>query len=102
MQTIKLKLLDYLIVVSLLLTGIIGFYYNLSAKDTGVKKYVIVFVKNEKIAELSLPPGEAYNYSLVFGDHNQYTAELEINDGQIRMLPLPISISPRQIHAQTG
>ncbi len=36
MQTIKIKLLDYLIVGSLLLTGIIGFFYNLNIKESTV------------------------------------------------------------------
>jgi len=102
MQTIKIKLLDYLIVGSLLLTGIFGFLYNLNVKESTINKYVLIYVKNEQIAELSLPPGKAYNYSFAFGDHKQHMAELEINDGHIRMLPLPISISPRQIHAHTG
>ncbi len=47
-------------------------------------------------------PVDSYSYSFIFGNNNQYTAGVEVNDGRILMLPLPQRISPKLIHAHTG
>lgn len=102
MTTIKIRVTDYLVIAFLLLWGVAGFWLNLQAASAAGPKYAKVFVQNRQVAELSLTSGDKFGYLLTFGENNQYTAHLEIDDGRIRMLPLSEDLCPRAVCSHTG
>lgn len=102
MGSIRIKTLDYLVVVGLLLWGVAGFWLNWQEAGATGPKYARVFVQNRQVAELSLLPGESFDYDLSFGENNQHSATIEINDGKIRMLPLSEDLCPRAVCSHTG
>jgi len=97
-----MKFGDYITIFITLSVGLFGFWFNIQDGGGPATKYAVIHVENELIAELSMPPGESFSYSFNFGSQNQHTAEVEIEDGRIRMEPLPVEISPRLIHFHTG
>ena len=101
MEKLKIKPGDYLVMAVIVFAGLFGFWNNLSAEGSATK-YAVIYVENEKVAELSLPPGESYEFSFTFGDNNQHTGTVIVDDGRIRMEALPVEISPRLIHYYTG
>ena len=102
MGKIKLKIGDYITIFLVMSIGVFGFWLNSQGVGSSENKYAVIHVENELIAELSLPPGKSYSYSFNFGPNNEHTGEVEIDDGRIRMEPLPVEISPRLIHFHTG
>ncbi len=102
MQKIRIKIADYFIIGSIIVTGLVGLWFNLQEVSASEQKYAIVHLKNEQVAELSLSPGEAYEYELSFGEDNQHTAEIEVADGRVRMLPMGEELCPQAICSHTG
>lgn len=102
MGAIKIRVADYLVIAFILLWGVAGFWLNWQTAGAAGPKYAKVFVQNRQVAELSLTPGDQFEYLLTFGDNNQYTARLEIDDGRIRMLPLSEDLCPRAVCSHTG
>jgi len=99
---IKLKFGDYITIFLIISIGVFGFWSNFQGGGGSETRYAVIHVENELIAELSMPPGEAYRYTFNFGPDNEHTGEVEVDDGRIRMEPLPVEISPRLIHFHTG
>jgi hypothetical protein len=102
MGSMRIKVLDYLVVVSILLWGVAGFWFNWQEAGATGPKYARIFVQNRQVAELSLLPGERFDYDLSFGENNQYSATIEIDDGKIRMVPLSEELCPRAVCSHTG
>ncbi len=102
MGSIKIKIVDYLVIIVLLLWGVAGFWFNWQGASAAESKYARIFVQNRQVVELSLPPGDKFDYILSFGESNQHTATIETYDGRIRMLPLSEGLCPRAVCSHTG
>lgn len=102
MGSIKIKILDYLVIIALLLWGAVGFWFNWQEASAAGSKYARIFVQNRQVAELSLATGDKFDYTLSFGENNQHRATIEIDDGKIRMLPLSEDLCPRSVCSHTG
>lgn len=102
MEKLKFKITDIIIIAAILFWGLAGFWFNIKQASAAERKYAAVFVDNRQVAELSLVPGESYGYSFQFGEKDQYTAQLEIEDGKIRMLPLSEELCPNAVCSHTG
>ena len=102
MEKLKFKIIDFVIIALLLIWGLGGFWFNIRQVSAAERKYAAVFVDNQKIAELSLAPAEAYTYTFSFGEQNEHRASLEIDGGRIRMLPLEESLCPNAVCSHTG
>jgi len=102
MGAIKIKVTDYLVIAVLLIWGVVGFWLNWQTAGAAGPKYAQVFVQNRQVAELSLTSGDRFEYTLSFGENNQFAATIEIDDGRIRMLPLSEDLCPRAVCSHTG
>ncbi len=102
MGSIRIKVLDYLVIFVLLLWGVAGFWLNWQEASAAGPKYARVIVQNRQVAELSLTPGDKFDYAIFFGEYNQHSATIEIDDGKIRMLPLSEDLCPRAVCSHTG
>ncbi len=102
MQKLKIKIADYFIVGLILFLGLAGLWFNVQEAGAVGQKYAVIYLENEQIAELSLSPGESFDYAFNFGDQGEHTARVEIDDGRIRMLPMGEDLCPRGICAHTG
>jgi len=102
LESLRIKVADYLVIVFLLLWGVAGFWFNWQEASAAGPKYARVFVQNRPVAELSLTPGDQFDYALSFGENNEYSAIIEIDDGRIRMLPLSEDLCPRAVCSHTG
>ncbi len=102
MGSIRIMILDYIVVAVILLSGVAGFWLNWTEAGAAGPKYAAIFVNNRQVAELSLIAGDKFDYTLSFGENNQYPATIEINDGRIRMLPLSEDLCPRAVCSHTG
>ncbi len=102
MQKLKIKIADYFIVGIVLLLGLSGFWFNLQEAGAAGQKYAVIYVENEQVEELSLSPGDSFDYTLNFGSDGQNSAAVEVEDGRIRMLPMGEELCPRAICSHTG
>lgn len=102
MTIIKVKKIDYIVVLAILAWGFAGFWFNIQQVGASGQKYATIHVQREQVAELSLSSDDQYSYSFDFGEHDQYTAHLEVEKGRIRMLPLGDDLCPRHICSHTG
>ncbi len=102
MRKLKIQIADYLVVGVILFLGLSGLWFNLQNASAAEQKYAVITVENEQVAELSLRPGESMSYTFQFGEKDQHTAEVEVEDGRIRMLPLPGGLCPKAICSHTG
>jgi len=102
MEKLKFKIADFIIIALIFVWGISGFWFNIQKADAAERKYATIYVENKQVAEISLAPGESYDYTFQFGNNNQHTARLEIEDGKIRMLPLGEELCPNAICSHTG
>ena len=102
MQKMKIKIADYFIVGFILFLGLAGLWFNVQEAGASGQKYAVIYLENEQIAELSLSPGESFEYTFNFGDDEEHTARVEIDDGKVRMLPMGEELCPRGICAHTG
>ncbi len=98
----SIKTADYILVGIILLLSLAGFGSNLQDAGAASHKYALIHVRNEQVAELSLVPGDSFNYELRFGANGEHTAVVEVKDGRVRMLPLSEDLCPRQICSHTG
>ncbi len=98
----KIKIADYFIVGFILFTGLAGLWFNVQEAGAVGQKYAVIYLENEQIAELSLSPGESFEYTFNFGPEGEHTARVEIDDGKIRMLPMGEELCPRGICSHTG
>lgn len=101
MGKLRLTVADYMIMGALLLAGIAGLWLNLQQGSQSPQKYLTIYVENRTVAELSFAPEDSFNYSFPF-DEGRHRAELEIEGGRVRMLPLPQELCPRGICSHTG
>jgi hypothetical protein len=102
MPKIKIKIADYIIIGAIFFWGFTGFWFNLQSVSAAEQKYAAVYVENQQIAELSLVPGDQFSYTFSFGENDEHSAVIEIEDGRIRMLPLDDHVCPKQICSHTG
>jgi len=102
LQKLKIRIADYLVVAVILFLGLSGLWFNLEDASAAEQKYAVITVENEQVAELSLPPGQSMSYTVQFGDKDQHTAEVEVEDGRVRMLPMPGELCPKAICSHTG
>ncbi len=102
MINIKVKTADYFIIGFIIVIGFTSLWFNLQEVDAAGQKYATVHLENEQVTELSLSEGEAYEYDLQFGEDNEHTAEIEIKDGRVRMLPMGEELCPQAICSHTG
>ncbi len=102
MTIIKVKKIDYIVVLAILIWGLTGFWFNIQQVGASEQKYATIHVQREQIAELSLSLNDQYSYSFNFGEHDQHTAHLEIEKGRIRMLALGDDLCPKHICSHTG
>lgn len=97
---LRLKLADLIIIIVVLAVGLGSLWYNLSqAAVPPEQKYAAVYVDNKFVTELSL--SEHFIYTFTFGQGN-HRAQLEVDRGRIRMLPLDRQLCPRGICSHTG
>lgn len=102
MEKLKIKFTDYIVILAILIWGTAGFWFNLQQVNAAERKYATIYIENQQVAELSLAPGETYNYSFQFGSEKEHTAHLEIEDGKVRMLPIDEELCPNAICSHTG
>lgn len=102
MIKLKIKIADYIIVGAIMLWGLTGFWFNLQEASAAEQKYAVIYVQNQRVAELSLSVSDQYNYNIQFGKNNEHSAVIEIKNGQIRMLPLDDELCPKAICSHTG
>jgi hypothetical protein len=102
MDKLKIKITDYVVIVAILVWGTTGFWFNLQDVSAAERRYATIYVENRQVAEMSLAPGEKYQYSFQFGDSGQHTAHVDIEDGRLRMLPLSDDLCPNHICSHTG
>lgn len=102
MPKLKIKFADYIIAGTLLVWGLVGFWFNLQEVSAVEHKYAVIYVQNRQVVELSLISDDHFSYSFQFGDENEHTAVVEIQEGRIRMLPLDEELCPQGICAHTG
>ncbi len=102
MTNFKIKFTDYIIVGAILILGLTGFWFNLQNVSAADHKYATIYVENQEVAELSLTPGDQFSYSFPFGDDDENTAFIEIDDRRVRMLPMSDELCPRKICSHTG
>lgn len=86
----------------IILIGLVGFRFNLQQVNAAGRKYVLIYVQNEPVTELSLALDDQYAYTLRFGEQNQHSAEVEVENGRVRMLPMEEELCPRAICSHTG
>ncbi len=101
-MTLIIKKTDYIVIVSILVWGLVGFWFNIQHAGAFEQKYASIYVENEKIAELSLSETDSYEYTFNFGPENQHAALVEVEQGRIRMMPLEGDICPRHICSHTS
>lgn len=104
MKKINIKIADYFIVGFILALGLAGLWFNVqgAGATAGSQKYAVIYLENEVVAELSLSPGDSFAYTFNFGEGKEHTAEVEIEDRMIRMLPMGEDLCPRGICSHTG
>ncbi len=102
MPKLKLKVADYFIVGLILLTGAAGFWFNLQEAGAVEHKYAVIYLENEKVAELSLATNDSFEYTLKFGEDDRHAATVEVKDGRVRMLPIDEELCPKGICTHTG
>ncbi len=102
MGGLKIKVADVIIIGIVILAGLAGFRFNLQDALAAERKYVLITVENNVVTELSLAPGERFEYTFPFGDAGRHSARVEIEDGRVRMLPLEEGLCPRAICSHTG
>jgi len=99
---LRLKLADLLIIIAILVVGLGSLWHNLSqAAGLPEQKYAMVYVDNKFVTELSLSDSYHFIYTFNFGEGN-HQAQLEVDQGRIRMLPLDQQLCPRGICSHTG
>ncbi len=98
----KIKIADYFIVGFILFSALAGLWFNVQEAGATGQKYAVIYLENEQVAELSLSPGESFEYTFNFGPEGEHTARVEIDDGKIRMLPMGEKLCPRGICSHTG
>jgi hypothetical protein len=99
---LKLKIFDYVIVGLILLWGLAGFWFNLQDVSATERKYAVIYVKNQQVAEISLSRDDQFSHEIQFGDDNEHSALIEVDNGRIRMLPLDEELCPKAICSHTG
>lgn len=92
---------DYLVMALLLLAGAAGIWLNLQQGVPSTQKYLVIYVDNEVVEELSFNLEDSFTYSFPF-DQGRHRAALEIEGGRVRMQPLPKKLCPRGICSHTG
>lgn len=102
MSKLKIKILDYVIVGLILFWGLAGFWFNLQEVSATERKYAVIYVKNQQVAEISLSGDDQFSHVIQFGDNNEHSALIEVDNGRIRMLPLDEELCPKAICSHTG
>ncbi len=102
MTVIKLKKIDYIVVLAILIWGLAGFWFNIQQVGAAEQKYATIYVQSQQVAELSLSSNDRYDYSFNFGESGEYTAHVEVEDGRIRMLAMDDELCPKHICSRTG
>ncbi len=102
MQRMNIKIADYFIIGFILVVGLASLWFNVQEAGASGQRYAVIYLENERVAELSLSPGESFEYTFNFGDEEEHTARVEVDDGRIRMLPMGEELCPRGICAHTG
>ncbi len=102
MTILKVKKADYIVVVAILIWGLTGFWFNIQQVGAAEQKYATIYVQNQQVAELSLSSSDRYDYSFTFGENDEHTAHLEVEEGRIRMLSLDDELCPKHICSHTG
>lgn len=102
MFKLKIKIADYIVVGAVLIWGLAGFWLNLQEVSAAERKYALIYIQNQQVAEISLANNDQFSYSFSFGANNQHTAVVEVKDGSIRMLPLDEELCPKAICSHTG
>jgi len=102
MPKLKLKIADYFVVGLILLIGAAGFWFNLQKAGAVEHRYAVIYLGNEKVAELSLANDDAFEYKFGFGEDERHEAAVEVKDGRVRMLPMGDELCPKGICSHTG
>ena len=102
MPKLKIKIADYVVVGAILFWGLAGFWLNLQEVSAAERKYALIYVQNQQVTEISLSDNDQFSYSFSFGDNDEHTAVIEVEDGRIRMLPLDEGLCPKAICSHTG
>ena len=101
-MAIKLTLYDVLLILLILAVSFIVFMSNFRSGDLGGQKYVLIYVDNKLSKEISFNERTKSTVDFPFGKADEYTATLEIEDGMVRIRPLPPELCPQGICAHTG
>ena len=101
-MAIKLTLYDVLLILLILLISFIVFMSNFRLGSLGGQKYVLIYVDNKLVKEISCDERTKSTVDFPFGKAGGYKATLEISDGKIRLQQLPQELCPQGICAHTG
>ena len=101
-MAIKLTLYDILLILLILLFSFIIFMFNYRLGGLGGQKYVLVYVDNSLVKEISCHEGTESRVDFLFGKAGEYQATIEIREGMVRILPLTQELCPQGICTHTG
>jgi hypothetical protein len=102
-KKLRLKPADYVIIIVLLLAGAAGFWHNLQQGGRQQQKYIMIYLNNQPVKELSLADSDRlWEYPIAFGEDHREKAILQIEGGRVRMLPMPRDLCPLAICSDTG
>jgi len=100
---LTLRWLDFLVIAMFIALGVGGLVYNFYFYGGYERKYVEVYVENELVKEISLDDQDERVFEIPFQSHGEtHYAELEVEDGKVRMLPIGEDLCPRGICSHTG
>jgi len=100
---LRLRWGDLVVVGLFIALGLGGLIYNFYFHEEYAQKYVEVYVANELVKEISLDHSDERVYQIPFQAQGEtHHAEVEVKDGQVRMLPMSDDLCPRGICAHTG
>ena len=101
-MALKLTLYDILLILLIIAISLIVLLSNLRLGGLGGQKYVLIYVDNKLVKEISYDERTERRIDFLFGQAGEYTATLEISEGLVRILPLPQELCPQGICAHTG
>ena len=98
----KLTFYDKLLILFIMALSLALFFFNIRIGAQGEQKYLLIYVDNRLVMELSVNEQTEKTVSFSFGENGENTAVLEISGGMARLLPLPELHCPRGICSHTG
>jgi hypothetical protein len=100
MKIFKLKILDKIVIVILVILGVLPAGIVMLAKPTEENSNIIIRIDNKVVRSVPLSNGsERKTYEFSFNNNLGY---VEVKDGKVRMLEMGKDICPDAICSETG